>query len=84
MGQIFNRKIQKPTRKLLRNSIPDVEKILWSKLKGSQLHGFKFRRQHGIGPFVVDFYCPSANLIIEVDGATHSTSDEIAQDKMRE
>jgi very-short-patch-repair endonuclease len=51
------------------------EAILWQALRGSRL-GAKFRRQHPIGPFVVDFYCANANLIVEVDGPIHKTQRE--------
>jgi len=50
---------------------------LWSHLKSKQLEGKKFRRQHGIGPFIVDFYCASEHLIIELDGQVHM--NELAQ-----
>ena len=48
-----------------------AEKILWERLRGKQLAGLRFRRQHPIGRFIVDFYCAEARLIIEVDGAIH-------------
>jgi very-short-patch-repair endonuclease len=47
------------------------EAILWQALRGKQLDGWKFRRQQPIGPFVVDFFCPSERLIVEVDGPIH-------------
>lgn len=46
------------------------EIILWKHLRNNAL-GFKFRRQHSIGPYILDFYCPKANLIIEIDGSQH-------------
>lgn len=49
------------------------EALLWRALRGKQLHGRKFRRQQPIGPFVVDFYCASERLIIEIDGPIHAT-----------
>jgi very-short-patch-repair endonuclease len=61
----------------------DAETILWSRLRRSQLGGWKFRRQHPVGPYVADFACVEANLIVEVDGATHSERREIAHDKRR-
>lgn len=48
-----------------------AEEKLWQKLRNKQLLGFKFRRQHSIDRFIVDFYCGQANLIIEVDGSIH-------------
>jgi len=58
-------------RTLRRNST-DAELRLWSRLRGRQLHGARFRRQQPIGPYIVDFYCAEANLIIEVDGGQHA------------
>jgi very-short-patch-repair endonuclease len=64
----------------MRNNPTEPEKRLWRQLSNSQLHGFKFRRQDVIGWFIADFSCPSASLIIEVDGDTH---DE-AKDRLRD
>ena len=71
MPRIFNRKENKEIRKYLRSDMPEAEKLLWSKLKGKQLAGYKFRRQHGLEDFILDFYCPKALLAIEVDGDSH-------------
>ena len=60
-----------------------AEVILWSKLKGKQL-GYKFRRQHGIGNYIVDFYCPELRLIIELDGYPHGFSSQIRKDNERQ
>ena len=46
---------------------------MWKKLKGSQLNGFKFRRQYGVDYFIVDFYCPKLRLAIELDGDSHDS-----------
>ena len=82
--EIFNKKRQTPTRKFLRNNAPEAERELWSKLKGSQVLGYKFRRQYGIGSYVVDFYCADMSLVIEVDGETHVTDDELEYDRNRQ
>ena len=84
MSNIFNRKAQKLKRQYLRNNATNAERILWSKLKGKQLLGRKFRRQHGIGPFIVDFYCHECKLAIEIDGATHWTKAAKEYDFHRE
>jgi very-short-patch-repair endonuclease len=84
MLRLFNRKYQKPIRRRLRNSATDAEKVLWSRLKHSQLLGYKFRRQQGIANYVVDFYCPEHKLAIEIDGATHSTPEEMKHDMERQ
>ncbi len=60
------------------------EIILWSKLKGKQLNGLKFRRQYGINNFVVDFYCPEQKLAIEIDGNVHCYEPRIAYDRQRQ
>jgi len=56
----------------LRKEATEAEIRLWSKLRRKQLLGFPFRRQQPIGPCVVDFFCPQARLIVEVDGGQHS------------
>jgi len=56
----------------LRKEATEAEIRLWSKLRRKQLEGFRFRRQQPIGPYVVDFFCPQARLIVEVDGGQHS------------
>ena len=50
----------------------DAEIRLWSRLRRKQLDGFRFRRQQPIGPYIVDFFCPAAKLVIEVDGGQHA------------
>lgn len=71
MSRIFNWKSNKKIRKKLRNNMPNAEVFLWSALKNKQLKGLKFRRQQGIGPYVVDFYCSKLKLAIELDGSSH-------------
>lgn len=56
----------------MRNNPTEPEKRLWRNLSNGQLHGFKVRRQEVIGRTIVDFYCPSARLCVEVDGDTHA------------
>lgn len=73
--KIFNKKIYKQRRQDLRNNCTDAESQLWQKLKGTQL-GVKFRRQHGIGDYIVDFYCPAKKLVIELDGSQHMENQE--------
>jgi len=64
--------------------MPSAEVILWSLLKGKK-YGVKFRRQHSVGPFVVDFFCKELNLVIEVDGPTHFEKEETEiRDRERE
>ena len=72
---------QKRARNLRRN-LTDAERILWSRLKGRRL-GWQFRVQHAVGPYIADFACARLKLIVEVDGATHSTAVERAHDNRR-
>ena len=70
--------------RFLRRAKVPAEARLWSNLRDRGLQGFKFVRQTPIGPYVVDFLCREARLIVEVDGATHSEDREIAYDRRRE
>ena len=56
---------------MLRRDMTFPERLLWNHLKGSQLAGWKFRRQHPMGPFVADYYCHAAKLVVELDGMSH-------------
>ena|SRR5688572_10800619 len=58
-------------RRSLRRAPTDAERLLWSHLRSRQIGDFKFRRQHAVGPYVLDFYCPTAHLGIELDGSQH-------------
>jgi len=62
----------------------DAEKLLWSRLRAKQLKGRQFYRQRIIGDYIVDFYCPKVNLIVELDGGQHYTEKGINKDKMRD
>ena len=70
-------------RKDLRNNSTSAESTLWNLLKGKQVMGMKFRRQHSVGPYILDFYCPQIRLCIELDGHEHFTSVGDAQDDIR-
>lgn len=61
----------------------EAEIVLWKYLKGSQLDGKKFRRQHSFGNYILDFYCAPLKLAIELDGASHFTEEGIAYDETR-
>jgi very-short-patch-repair endonuclease len=62
----------KTNARSLRKNMTDVERLLWSKLRGSQLQDFKFRRQHPLGHYIVDFVCIELKLVVELDGGQHS------------
>ncbi|MDB5429284.1 MAG: hypothetical protein JWP35_400 [Caulobacter sp.] len=63
-------------------NLPEVK--LWLCLKGRQLDGFQFRKQHPIGPYILDFYCSRARLAVEVDGASHENDGRIVHDERRD
>jgi very-short-patch-repair endonuclease len=68
----------------LRKTTTSAERILWRQLHARQIAGFRFRRQVSLCGFIVDFACYGARLVIEVDGATHSTDEEIERDTARD
>lgn len=70
-------------RRELRRAQTDAERALWRLLRSRALEGHKFRRQHGAGPYVLDFYCAEAQLAVEADGSQHYTSDGLAADAVR-
>ncbi|RLC69526.1 MAG: hypothetical protein DRI52_08745 [Chloroflexi bacterium] len=57
--------------KELRRMPTPAEALLWQRLRGRMTGGLKFRRQHPLGDFIVDFYCAHANLVVEIDGSVH-------------
>ncbi len=69
--------------KKMRNQPTEAESLLWNVLNGKQLEGYKFRRQHIIGEYIIDFICLRENLIIEVDGLIHQLPENKANDKER-
>ena len=72
--------IEQAARKSRQNLTP-AEAFLWSALRNRQLQGLRFRCQHPVGNFILDFYCPSCKLVVEVDGTIHD--DQIEYDEAR-
>lgn len=68
----------------LRHNLTNGERLLWSKLRAHRMDGLKFRRQHVIEPYIVDFVCLKARLIIEVDGESHFEDGREAADSQRD
>ena len=68
----------------LRSGSTDAERKLWSVLRGGNIDGLKFRRQHSIPPYTVDFCCLSADLVVEVDGSQHSEESDCARTRFLE
>ncbi len=79
----YDKHLKKYSRQLRKN-MTDAEMALWSKIRGKQLKGYQFYRQKPIGDFIVDFYCPKKNLVIEVDGGQHHSEEEKAKDSHRD
>jgi adenine-specific DNA-methyltransferase len=69
--------------RLLRREQTDVERKLWYALRSRRFHGFKFRRQQPIGPYVVDFVCFDSKLVIELDGGQHGSEAGAIYDASR-
>jgi very-short-patch-repair endonuclease len=74
----------KHTARLLRTHLTDSEEALWSRLRRKQLLGVQFYRQKPIGEFIVDFFAPSARLVVEVDGSQHLGAEHAQRDKARD
>ena len=81
--QPYNKNLKLPSRDL-RNNMTDAEQLLWQKLRRKQILGLQFYRQKPILNFIVDFYCPAANLVIECDGGQHYTEDGLEADQARD
>src|SRR5688572_9690432 len=70
--------------RLLRRQQTPAEACLWAALRDHKLDGLHFRRQHPLGGFIADFYCPQAKLAVEVDGGIHHTPQQAAYDRDRD
>jgi very-short-patch-repair endonuclease len=79
----FNRTLKAYARDL-RRDMTDAESSLWSRIRKKQLKGFQFYRQKNIGDYIVDFYCPAAKLIIEIDGGQHYSESGKERDNKRD
>ena len=82
-NKIHNRPELKSFRKKLRSNLTQAEAVLWRHLKNSQLEGRKFRRQHSVNNYVLDFYCPSEKLAVELDGDQHYSENGYHHDQKR-
>ena len=79
----YNKSLKECSRSL-RVNMTEAERLLWEKIRGKQLKGCQFYRQKTIGSYIVDFYCPRAKLVIELDGGQHYSSEVKAKDRARE
>lgn len=81
-GQVWNK--IKPHARDMRKNPTSAEERLWSRLRRKQVAGLRFRRQAPIGQFIIDFYCPEARLVIEVDGSIHDEPEVAERDEKRQ
>ena len=79
----YHRHLKQPARRLRRQQT-EAEQRLWTRLRRQQIAGVPFYRQRPIGPYIVDFYAPAANLVIEVDGSQHFEAEQRRQDAARD
>ena len=79
----YNTKLKTLSRQLRKN-MTVAERLLWSKIRAKQLKGYQFYRQRTIGNYIVDFYCPKAKLVIELDGGQHYSNKGLEKDKIRD
>ena len=84
MTPFFNKSTEKAKRRQLRTDSPTAETRIWSSLRRKNISGYKFRRQHSVGPYVIDFYCPALKLDVEIDGDSHFSGDAVEDDKRRQ
>lgn len=78
------RKILKEPARSLRTNLTDAEQMLWHHIRRKQIQGVQFYRQKPLLAFIVDFYCPSAKLVIELDGSQHFEEEHKAKDQARD
>ena len=79
----YNHKLKEISRQLRKN-MTNAEKRLWAKIRMRQLQGYQFYRQKPIGDYIVDFFCPRAKLVIELDGSHHLIGETIEYDRIRD
>ena len=79
----YNKKLKQRAREL-RSRMTDAEVFLWRKLRRKQLYGVIFCRQKTVGNYIVDFYCPAAQLVIEIDGGQHYLEEALHRDVERD
>jgi very-short-patch-repair endonuclease len=83
MALPFNKELKEFARELRKN-MTDAERRVWTGIRRKQLKGCQFYRQKNIGNYIVDFYCPGAKLIVEIDGGQHYSAEGIWKDMVRD
>lgn len=84
MPRIYTLTETKHFRRDLRQRSTRAEQVLWTQLRHRRFFGLKFRRQHGIGPYIVDFFCHELHLVIEIDGDSHFVKGAAEYDRQRQ
>lgn len=79
----YNKNLKQYSRQL-RENMTDAERKLWAKIRRKQIKEYQFYRQKPIGDYIVDFYCPRAKLIVEIDGSQHLVGETIQYDRIRD
>jgi len=79
----FNKNLKEFAREFRKN-MTDAERFLWAKVRRKGLKGYNFYRQKNIGNYIVDFYCPKAKLVIEIDGGQHYSEEGRKKDTVRD
>ena len=83
MKFLRNDPILKQRRRELRRNQTETEKTFWAHLRNRQFYGMRFFRQYSIGPYILDFYCPTVKLAIELDGGQHNQCENKEYDVAR-
>jgi very-short-patch-repair endonuclease len=81
--QPYEKRLKKAAR-ALRKNMTDAELALWQRIRRKQIHGVQFYRQKPLFSFIVDFYCPKAKLVVELDGSQHFNANGLAKDRNRD
>lgn len=81
--ELFNKSSTKNKRNNLKKDMTSEEELVWKNIRKDKL-GVRFRRQYGIGEYIVDFYCPKLRLVIEIDGGQHYSQKGLEYDRIRE
>ena len=82
--EVHNKESLKEFRRALRQTATPAEYMMWQQIRNGKLNGLKFKRQHSIGNYIVDFYCASKRLVIELDGGIHNRPEQQEKDKYRD
>ncbi len=79
----YERRLKQNSR-ALRSNMTEAEQKLWYHLRRKQINGWQFYRQKPLGPYIVDFYCPAASLVVELDGSQHFEAEHAQADQVRD